>query len=333
MKQATRYGLIGVLWVCAALGAAADQGWSTTGDLNVARFNHTATLLDDGRVLVVGGHGDGWSRLDSAELYDPRTGLWTLTGSLGTPRVWHTATLLADGRVLVAGGDSSSAPPSFGRTGTAEIYDPAAGTWEPTSAMTTARSTHTASRLADGRVLVAGGFHEDTLATAELFDPASGSWSRTGALNVPRYWHTATALLDGSVLVVGGSNDGDLSWTLASAERYDAAMGIWSAVADSARSSVSHAATRLANGRVLVTGGYDYPPRSDVRAEQLDPETGTWSSLGSLSSPRDGHTATLLPTGDVLVTGGHAWSGRLGALTIATVGASELFVAESGAWV
>jgi hypothetical protein len=333
MIRAFRHMFTALLWACAILGAAAEDVWRATGELNVARFLHTATLLDDGRVLVVGGHGDGWSRLDSAELYDPRTGMWTLTGSLGTARVWHTATLLNDGRVLVAGGDTSSGAPDFGRTGTAEIYDPAAGTWQPTSAMTTARCCHTASALPDGRVLVAGGYYDDTLATTEVFDPAAGAWSRAAGLNVPRYSHTATALLDGSVLVVGGSNDGDLASTLASAERYDPATGIWSAVADSARSSVYHTATRLTDGSVLVAGGYDTPPRSDVRAEHMDPESGLWSSLAPLSSARDGHAATLLPTGDVLVTGGQAWSGRMGALRIATVGESELFAAASGIWI
>jgi len=116
-----------------------DTPWIATGSLNVPRSLHTATLLPDGRVLVAGGRGAGPGALDSAELYDPVSGKWSVTGSLVKPRVMHTATLLTNGKVLVVGGDTSAAPPDFGRGNTAELYDPATGTWTLTGSMSTPR--------------------------------------------------------------------------------------------------------------------------------------------------------------------------------------------------
>ncbi len=130
---------------------AAPNTWSDTGSLGTARHKHTATLLPDGKVLVVGGVGSS-GYLASAELYDPATGVWSATGSLTTARYNHTATLLPDGKVLVVGGYGSS-----GYLTSAELYDPATGTWSTTGSLATARDKHTATLLPDGKVLVVGG--------------------------------------------------------------------------------------------------------------------------------------------------------------------------------
>ena len=106
----------------------------------------------------------------------------------------HTATLLANGKVLVAGGGDNLA--------TAELYDPATGTWTFTGSLNAGRGAHTAALLSDGKVLVAGG--GDNLATAELYDPATGTWTFTGSLNAGRYLHTSTLLTNGRVLIAGG---------------------------------------------------------------------------------------------------------------------------------
>jgi len=176
--------------------AATPSEWAYTGSLNNARTGHTATLLSDGKVLVVGGSVD-FDYLVSAELYDPATGTWSLTGSLNTGRTLHSATLLPDGKVLVAGGSNAS----FLKT--AELYDPASGTWSYTRNLGNAHSDHVAVLLLDGRVLVAGGGSTNT---AELYDPATGKWSLTGSMSSPRtYIRNAAALLpDGTVLVSGG---------------------------------------------------------------------------------------------------------------------------------
>jgi arylsulfatase A-like enzyme len=129
---------------------------------------------------------------------------WSATGSLGTARLQHTATLLANGKVLVVGG-VIRCNPGCSTTGSAELYDPATGTWSYTGNLNTARRLHTATLLANGQVLVAGGTSgKDVLNSAELYDPATGTWSSTGNLNTARDGHTATLLSTGKVLVAGG---------------------------------------------------------------------------------------------------------------------------------
>jgi hypothetical protein len=317
--------------------------------MNAARNAHTATRLTDGRVLVVGGGGNDNLALASAELFDPATGTWTLTGSLGAPRFGHQAALLADGRVLVVGGDAGGPPPDFGRTSSAEIYDPASGTWAPTGSMAITRGGHTATALADGTVLVAGGWgdrrgsdstgwYEWPLEIAEVYDPATGLWSTTGSLNAARYGHTATRLANGDVLIAGGSDDGDLMYTLYTVERYDPVLRTWSAVPHLNTNSILHTATLLPGGDVLVAGGYFWPATSHSRAELLDPFAATWSHTASLSFSRNSHTATLLPSGNVLVAGGQSWSSvayptpRTPPPTVVATGISELFEAGSGTW-
>jgi hypothetical protein len=182
--------------------------FSPTGPMTTDRAVHTATLLDDGHVLVTGGVG-AEAQLASAELYDPKTGTFSPTGSMTTARDYHTATLLADGRVLIAGGY----PGSSGGEGlaSAEVFDPKTGTFSPTGSMTTARVWYTATLLADGRVLIAGGTRgvwDEIYASAELYDPTTGRFGPTGPMTTARVRHTATLLADGRVLITGGDGVG-----------------------------------------------------------------------------------------------------------------------------
>ena len=124
--------------------AAQSGTWTETSDLITARGNHTATLLPNGLVLVVGGvDSSGSHSLKRAELYDPASGTWAATGSLANARALHTATLLPNGMVLVAGGihDDDVALTS------AELYDPASGTWTKTGELAHARVEQTATLL------------------------------------------------------------------------------------------------------------------------------------------------------------------------------------------
>src|SRR6266568_2707248 len=233
---------------------------------------------------------------------------WTSTGSMATARHYHTATLLDSGKVLVAGG----VPASSAYTGTwlasAELYDPATGTWSATGSLATSRTDHTATLLPSGKVLVVGGSTRDytgdhVLASAELYDPATGTWSATGSLVMAQaHWgDTATLLDSGQVLIAGGhefdgTNDG--------AELYDPATGTWTRTGSlAADEPIWHTATLLNSGRVLVVGGWGAGALAS--AELYDKNSGTWSDAGVLAQARRFHTATLLLTGHVLVAGGY----------------------------
>lgn len=280
--------------------------WSATGSLIMARSNHTATLLPNGKVLVAGGNNG--TDVGITELYDPAVGTWSTTGSLATARSNHTATLLSNGKVLVTGGTKDGA-----YLNSAELFDPAAGIWTTTGSLATMRKSHSATLLPNGKVLVAGGFNDNAVSSAELYDTTAGTWSATGALAIGRYSHSATLLPSGKVLVAGGN--GALSGTganpLNSAQLYDSASGTWSTTGSLETGRVSHSATVLPNGKVLVAGGFiitnvvnKLSVKAIASAELFDPELGTWSATAALGVARYIHTATLLPNGKVLVAGG-----------------------------
>jgi hypothetical protein len=146
----------------------ATNTWSAAGSLTTTRYNHRATLLPNGKVLVTGGYNSVLLVLASTELYDPATNAWSAAGSMATARNVHAATLLPNGKVLVAGGYDGATIAS------AEIYDPATNTWAAAGSMATGRYYHTATLLPNGKVLVAGGFNSvllEPLASAELYEP------------------------------------------------------------------------------------------------------------------------------------------------------------------
>jgi hypothetical protein len=295
----------------------ASGTWQSTATLARARYFHTATLMDDGKVLVVGGGLADGSVLSQAELYDSTTGRWVTTAPLSQPRMGHSATLLSGGQLLVVGGWSGSA-----YVASAELYDPAGGTWTRTGSLNQERQYHTATELPDGRVLVTGGWNNSfTLTSAELYDPATGRWTVTGSLSQPRDSHTATLLPQGKVLVTGGW--GTTSY-LASAELYDPATGRWTAAPRLHLARGYHTATRLKDGKVLVAGGYD-ESGLPASAELYDPATGLWEDTDPLGQARYYHRATLLRDGRVLVSGG------LGAGTT-PIASAELYDPATGLW-
>jgi N-acetylneuraminic acid mutarotase len=222
--------------------------WTATGAMAADRYGHTATLLPDGNVLVVGGYQDGSLDGPFAELYDPLSGKWTAAGNMAIMRSSHTATLLPNGTVLVAGGyirgtrelcgQPSDSPrvDCMNPLASAELYDPQTGAWSATQDMVVSRGGHTATLLANGTVLVAGGAGsaEESacqchapIGTAELYDPSTGTWSATASMVAVRSGHTATLLPDGRVLVASGNGMeiGIGGVMLASAELYDPGSG------------------------------------------------------------------------------------------------------------
>lgn len=298
--------------------------WTETSSLATKRMLHTATRLDDGRILVTGGENymdDGWT--DSTEIYDPTSGTWIAVGPLNTGRSGHTVTLLNNGRVLVAGGYDGDAPWPGILLASSELYIEETEIWSYTSGtLNVGRSKHTATLLPDGTVMVAGGMgstNGDILSSAELFDPSTETWSMTGSLNQARQSHTATQLPDGKVLIVGGYGGG----ILASAEIYDPSTGIWSVTGSLNTARQSHTAALLPDGKVLVVGGINDVILASV--EIYDPATGIWTKTGSLNTARYNHAASILDDGRILIMGGRDD-------TYAFLFSAEIYDPESGTW-
>jgi hypothetical protein len=183
----------------------------TGGTMNAARFEHTAILLDDGRVLIAGGQGapvSGQSpALASTELYDPAVDAFLKSNDLGDARFNHTATKLADRSVLVTGGIGG--PNSDLSLSTAEVFTPAQSSWTRVGPLTQGRTGHTATLMADGRVLVAAGEQSArgtrrSLTSSEIYTPDKREWRSAGTMKCPRSEQSAALLGDGSVLVVAG---------------------------------------------------------------------------------------------------------------------------------
>lgn len=278
----------------------ATDSWSAATDYTPACSGGSGTLLDDGKVLLLCGtqarlydpDADSWTStgssswshswghlirlgtgkflatagqfLTTCELYNPTNGTWSPAGYMSVLRSNYTATLLTNGKVLVSGGDdlgTSAIPVSHA---SAELYDPATNSWSAAASMSTARSSHTATLLADGRVLVTGGLTHalngsgsqtsTPLASAEIYDPATDSWSATGSMGTTRYAHSSVRLGDGRVLSIEGTTGSAGN----SSELYDPATGTWSSGGSPASTrKMQFTATLLQDGSVLVVGGKD----------------------------------------------------------------------------
>ncbi len=292
-KQLSILIVLGLGIILFANHLRANDKWSSTGNMNYVRQSHTATLLQNGKVLIV-----GWDS-NIAELYDPATNSFQKTGSTTKNyKQGSTATLLNDGKVLIVGGINAQK--------NAEIFDPATGLFSLVDTLKTRHCYHTATLLADGRVLIAGGQDHtgpQTHAICEIFDPSTGLFSLTGHLNIDRSSHAATILPNGQVLITGGlqtTTPGNANY-IKSCELYDPAKGTFILTSDISQPRANPSATLLQNGKVLVTGGAWYAQYGEL----YDPEKGSWSSTGTMIHlRRTSSVAALLQNGLVLIVGG-----------------------------
>ena len=256
--------------------------WTRLADIPTDRGSPDMLVLNDGRVLLVGGSEIGSSPsdccdlLDLVEAYDPSTDTWQTLEPMNQPAIGRSLILLDGGRVLAAGGFINEPGIELWWSSGLETYDPDTNKWTPTADMNIERILPQIVSLQNGRVLATGPVASeaspvDDDSDAEIYDPVTDEWTVTGAMSVRQSGYTLTLLPDGRVLAAGGVN---------------------------------------------ATGDGDYVPLSST--EIFDPETNTWSPGPELSQPRSNHSATLMPDGSVLLTGGISERGGEKYLTVST---------------
>jgi large repetitive protein len=266
-----------LVWLlCAAEVASNGQSPGTfkpTGSMGVARWGHTATLLNKGKVLIAGGR-NGNGLLTSAELFDPATGAFIPTGDMLSVEDWHSAILLPDGRVSIFGGMSNPTNSNTDGIGS-ELYDPSIGKFVQTGQSVSPIVASKGALLQDGRVFVMGNVPYTPELVTEVYDPLSGTFAATPPFpNTSLFQfalYTLTGLADGRVLITG--SQGTYVATI-----YDPASGEFNPT--DPRSEGLETATLLVDGNVLFTGADDGSGPSP-EAKLYSPSTGTFSNVGS----------------------------------------------------
>ena len=266
-------------------------------NISEGRWGHTATKLTDGKVLIVGGQAKPSKTLDSAEIFAPVSSTFASAGKMSTKRGdGLSSVLLNSGKVLVFGDTED---------GSAELYDPASGTWSLTGSLNAPRAFASADLLDDGRVLVSGGTDvtksgDVQFASSEIYDPVSGQWTMTGDMLEIHSGHSSV-LLDGKVVIFGQ--------TLA--EMYDPDTGVWSSLgAPAVERSRGTSAIILQSGKVMIAGGEWKQPgwqgQVHVMAtiQTFDPSSNVFSSseIPSMTAPHI-YQSTFLQDDGVLVVG------------------------------
>jgi hypothetical protein len=299
-------------------GAAPAYMWTEVGSMATPRVFAFSVELKDGRVLVGGGQTDSLDTIDTVEIFDPKTRAWTPTGSLIQSRSQGTsATLLEDGRVLVAGGHCY--PCYLSWTKTAEIYDPATGTWSQTASMPEQLYDHIAIRLTDGRVLMTGSGGNPS---SQIFDPSTDTWSQTGSLRLAVGDGRASLLRDGRVLLAGGQCANCIDVATNRVQLYDPVSGTWSDAAPMAIPRSGHAQQALEDGRVLAAGGWTPSTGAGNTVEIYDPETNRWTIGAPMLLPSWLAQSARLTSGRVIVAGGYE----------GTTSATQLYDPRTNAW-
>jgi N-acetylneuraminic acid mutarotase len=282
--------------------------WSYGPKMAVARANFSLTRLWDGRLLAIGGEGGASVPLTSVESLDAAAGAWTRYEGLRTARSGHSATRLNDGRVLVAGGNTVEGAENPVAEAEISARRALGVVAEPPPVFS--RSGHTATLLATGELIVAGGTRGGVpTERVEIYDPVSKRWREVAKMNSARAGHTATLLGNGKLIVIGGYG---AAGPLKTVELFDPSSGRWTVLPELSHARSGHTATLLHAGKLLVVGGYSALGGTlPAQIEMLDLELGRWSMPSSLPalSGRHGHTATILRNGNVLIAGGQGVNG------------------------
>lgn len=279
---------------------------SSIQNMTAKRAAHTATLLDNGKVLITGGFVSKGGALSSVELFDPTNNTFISAKSLTVARASHTATLLPNGKILIAGGYNGDYLDSV------EIFDLTTNRFISAGRMVTARSGHVATLLNDGTVLLVGGVGKGWtfLAEAELYDPNTNTFTAIGPMTTARESHTATLLKDGKVLITGGHKGRRSEITIyTSAEIYNPKSRTFTATGSLTVKRHKHDATLLTDGRVLIVGGSDERDMDGAyrNAEVFNPANGTFTAIkNNMNTTRYKLQGTmlLLKNGKVLIAGG-----------------------------
>jgi hypothetical protein len=283
--------------VARSSSALLSSAWTASVSMSVARQNHVAALLQNGSVLVAGGHPGNNVPTSSAEVYSPATGTWTTVGSMGTARRLFGACTLANGEVLVVGGNAGA-----GDVTSAELFNPATSTWSATGSLAAAREDFSMTCLPDGRVLVAGGSGPSgLLSSAEVYSPTSGAWSSAGSMPAALHTQGAALLNDGRVLIAGGNN---AAGPVKTAAIWSPSTNSWTATGSMATARSFYALQMLGDGRVLAAGGLVTVPSTTTKtAEIYNPSMGTWTAAANLNTARYSGVSATLAAGPIVVGG------------------------------
>ncbi|AGC49304.1 kelch domain-containing protein [Myxococcus stipitatus DSM 14675] len=276
--------------------------WTRAGYLKVARARHTATLLGNGKVLIVGGNNASGQPLKSVELYDPANGgSWSEAAPLSTERYGHDAVRLsASGEVLVIGGGTAETA----SVESVEVYDPELNKWSTRGTLPAGRHRVVATEISGDRVLAVGGSAGVT--TSDLYQHSTKSWTAIAATSqVPRVGHSVTRLNNGEILVAGSVNAAlTVYWAETDILSENSLGSNWASAGTLNVPRSHHTATLLDSGDVLVAGGTKGIMDSLDVVQIYSPGAG-WSPPGAaMLNKRAFHRATLLRSGNVLVTGG-----------------------------
>ena len=297
-----------------------QMNFVATGAMHWARAHFVAADLTAGQTLVTGGDDAQGHPIASAELYDPIAGKFSSTGAMTVARAGHTATAIsgcgcaADGKILIAGGTSTAGAAPLA---SAELYDPASGSFSATGAMNRGRAWQTASLIGSGAlagdILIAGGVGAKgtALASAEIYDPRTEAFIATAPMSTARAYQTATWLdpsivtgeSAGQILVAGGWTGDGISDT---AEVFDPAAEAFVTAGTMTAARAYQAAVLMPNGKVLIAGGQSPGDALLATAEIFDPVKEMFTATSPMRSVHVGGVASILPDASVLIAGGRS---------------------------